>query len=290
MPAAAGSYAVTGATAAFVTTAPMTAGSYNLTGSAATLTATSGTTLAADAGSYAVTGSSVALLLSPGYLITGSTAVFKTVMPADESISGDTLSPTSAFFITTAPATAGSYSLTGSAVTFTTTGSVTMVASPGSYAVTGSDVTFLGGVAPPPDVTAPSPGGAGAGRRYGRYGKFRLKKKYRDELEELFDRIADLPPPRGGSGAAHPAHHHRPAFPPCSMVWRRQSLQRCSVLRRPRRGRRRGRAAARIALSLKTGVALSYRRRYSRALMRRLPRAIRIVRAISDGFVLTTTQ
>ena len=68
-----------------------------------------------------------------------------------------------------------------------------MAAGPGAYAISGCDVTFIAPT--PPDVTAPSPGGAGAGRRYGRYGKFRLKKKYRDELEELFDRIQDLPPP-----------------------------------------------------------------------------------------------
>jgi hypothetical protein len=171
LPAAAGSYALTGTAAAFATKLTAAGGSYTIAGTAASFI--SPTKLPAAAGSYTVTGVSAALKLglvagAGSYTITGTAAAFLgklTAAAGAYTITGTaavfvrkqtaaagayTITGTAANFVATAnfvlPAAAGAYNITGNAAAFQIGGNTVIAASPGAYTITGTAATFIAGV------------------------------------------------------------------------------------------------------------------------------------------------
>lgn len=128
-------------------TLPAAAGSYSLSGNAIALRAARNLTAAA--GTYALTGTAAALRISrtlaaaPGaYSLTGSAAALRTARalpaaPGSYALTGNAISMRATRRL---PAGLGTYSMVGNAIAMfkTAAGARTMVATPGSYAITGA--------------------------------------------------------------------------------------------------------------------------------------------------------
>ena len=151
LPAAAGSYTITGTAAAFLRKQVAAAGAYNITGTAATLVRTQ----TAAAGSYTLTGTAATFVrkqtaAAGAYNITGTAATFvaNRVLPA--AAGAYTITGTAANFVATAnfvlPAAAGAYTITGAAAAFIVGGNAVLATDPGAYTITGTPATFIAGV------------------------------------------------------------------------------------------------------------------------------------------------